>query len=413
MAVSIQQQPGLWSPVYNTMVFVLDSTNVAQDNFKYIADVYVSGQGTSYVARLTFDPDPTYNQALFDVHRVLESYVSHDVPTRTGWGFEVCDSSALAYEVKFGEMYGPASGITTYPNLTVTGTLYAFNGAYNTHDWLDFDGSLIAVESSADLLNAMNSPHYTIMNTNEELYIDYITNTSGSVYFAEIRTFDVNDSLIQTVKIENPYQAVSSDAHRRMRFNAGSRALNAATLYSGSQPVIDSNVYKYTVNFRRFDNTTPLSTFFTVTKLDNCYNDRFPVALHWLNSKGAFDSYQFTMVNRYKANNSKATYERKLGTMTNNAWSYVDSDYGRAVMDVKEQVFWELQSDWVELDDSYMLMELLASPVVYIQDNNGLIPVIVKSPTTAEYKNYSLGDNELQSLKVVVEYANEYYRQRG
>ena len=43
MAITIQQQPDLYTPVYNPMRFVIQSSNNTSANFKYVVDLYVSG----------------------------------------------------------------------------------------------------------------------------------------------------------------------------------------------------------------------------------------------------------------------------------------------------------------------------------------------------------------------------------
>ena len=407
--ITIQQQPGLWSPIYNPMVFILDSTNTAQSNFKYIADIYVSGV-TDYV-RLAVDADPTYNQGMIDIHRIVESYVSSNAGLKALNGFEKASSSMIAYEVKFGEQYGVASAVTTYPMLTVTGTMFAFNAAYTTHDWLDFDGASISIEDTGGMLTDQPMIRTTTAIGNEDNYIHYITNTSGTVYFAEINTYDSASSLIGTYRIENAYQAVASYDERRMIFYSGVRALNAATLYSGVQPVIWAKVYYYTIDLINYDGQSHNQITYMIA--DNCLNDRVALSLHWKNYKGGFDTYQFDRINIYKTETTRKYYEKKLGSMTNNAWAYVESDGGKVAMDTKVQARYELQSDWTSLTDSLFLMGLIESPEVYFDDGGGFTRVTVISPTTAEYKSYKLGDVEFSTLKVIVEFSNDYWKQRG
>lgn len=408
--ITIQQQPGLWSPIYNPMVFILDSTNTAQSNFKYIADVYVTG--TSGYVRLAVDADPTYNQGLIDIHRIVESYVSSNPGLKALNGFEKASNSAIAYEVKFGEQYGVASAVTTYPMLTVTDTKFAFNAAYDTDDWLDFDGVNISIEDTGGMLTDQPMIRTTTAIGNEDNYIHYITNTSGAVYFAEINTYDSASALIGTYRIENAYQAVASYDERRMIFYSGVRALNAATLYSGVQPVIWSKVYYYTIDLIKYNAPYQYNQI-TYMIADNCLNDRIPLSLHWKNYKGGFDTYQFDRINKYKTETKKTSYEKKLGSMTNDAWSYAKSDAGKVAMDTKVQGRYELQSDWTVLADSYFLMGLIESPEVYFDDGVGFIRVDVISPTTAELKSYSLGDTDFSTLKVIIELSNEYWKQRG
>jgi hypothetical protein len=413
MSITIRQQPDIWTPIYNPMVFVLDSTNTAQSNFKYIADIYVSGV-TDYV-RLTIDADPTYDQGLVDIHRIVESHVTNSPGYKTLSGFQKASQSMIAYEVKFGEQYGVASAVTNYPNLTVTGTKYAFNGAYTPHDWLSFDGTDFAIEDTGSILSDYTGSRLTTMSSTDDSYIHYVTNTSGTVYYAEIKTYDSTGSLIQTAKIENDYQDVGAYDQRRMVFYSGVRALNAASLSSGSQPVIDSSVYSYTVALTNYAGINQLygGLPITFTRNDNCLANRSPLTVHWLNTKGGFDSYQFTMINRYKASVKRTTYEKTVGSMGSNSWSYNYYDQSKTVIDTDVQVRYELQSDWISMDDQYLISQLIESPLIFVDNGGNFLPVVIVSPTESEFKSVSLGDNELNSLKLVVELSMDYWKQRG
>lgn len=409
--ITLRQYPDLWTPIYNPMVFVLDSTNTAQSNFKYVADVYISG--VSDYIRLTCDADPVYSQGIFDIHRIAESYVSSTPGFKTLSGFLKANNSSIAYEVKFGEQYGVASAVTVYPMLTVTGTKYAYNGSLAPHDWLDFDGADFAIEDSGTTLTDQPNARVTTMNGNEDSYIHYVSNTSGTVYYAEIKTYGSTGALIGTYRIENDYQDVAAYDQRRMIFYSGVRGLNAATLALGSQPVIDSSVYSYTVNLINFAGTSALNSVITFTKNTDCLSERTPISLHWKNHEGGFDTLQFDRINRYKTETTKNTYERRLGSMTQNAWSFLESDSGRVVMDTTIKPRYDLQSNWISLDDSLYVMGLIESPEVYMDDGGGFRACTIVSPTTAELKSVSFGDTELQSLKVTIEMSVDYWRQRG
>ena len=119
------------------------------------------------------------------------------------------------------------------------------------------------------------------------------------------------------------------------------------------------------------------------------------------------------MVNRYKTNTKKTTYERKLGSMGSNSWSYNKYDAGKIAMDTKVQARYELQSDWISLTDQEYLMGLIESPEVYFDDGTNLIPVVVISPNEAEFKSTIYGDTDFNTLKVVVELAVDFWKQRG
>jgi hypothetical protein len=409
MAITIRQQPGLWAPVYNPMMFVISSTNVLQSNFRYLVQLYVNGSATPVT--LPISPDPTHARAYFDAHRILESYVTSDIE-KTGWGFNDATGSHIEYEVEFGEQYGPSSGITNYPALTVTGTKYAFNAAYDVDEFVDYNGT-IAIESTGAVLSSQPLTRVTSSDLLRDQYLHYITNTSGSVYFAEIKTYDSSGNLLGTYKIENQYQAATIS--RRQYFKAGSRALNAATLYSGVQPVITSNVASYTVNFTNWAGASQLAggVPFTYTRNSNCPSGREPITLHWKNYLGGFDSHEFYLINRYKTKTTKAYWQKTLGTRALNAWSYAKQDGGKQATDTRVQGRYELQSDWVTLEDSAYFMGLIESPEVYVDDGTKLLRANIVSPTEAELQDEGLGNVELQSVKIIAELSNENWRQRG
>lgn len=411
--ITIQQQPDIWTPVYNPMRFILDSTNNAQTNFKYVADIYVSGVA-DYV-RLTINSDPNYAQGDVDIHRIVESYISSSPAYKSQSGFQKASDSMIAYEVKFGEQYGATGSVVTYPNLTVTGTKYAFNAAYTPLDWLDFDGTNLAIEDIGLIFSDYTGNRLTTMNGTEDSYIHYISNTSGTVYFAEIKTYNAAGGLIQTAKIQNTYQAVSAYDQRRIVFYSGVRGLNTATLFSGSQPVIDSTVYSYTVALTNYAGINQLYGGLPIrfTRNDGCNAGRTPITLHWKNSRGGFDSYEFTMINRYKTETKRTTYEKRVGSMANNSWAYNHYDAGKTVIDSKVQARYELQSDWVSMDDQYLITQLIESPEVYYDDGGNFIAVTVISPTEAQMKTDAFGDNELNTVKIVVELSMDFWKQRG
>lgn len=420
MAITLQQSVDAWMPVYNPIEFVMDSSNVGQPQFKYIADVYVSGSSGYF--RMVCDSDPSFNQGYFNIARCLESYLgagnqsidNFDI-TKTGSGFQLAANSWVTYEVKFGEQYESGGAVTTFPNLTVTGTLQAYNAAYNTDQWLDYNGNNVTLEAGGGWLNVMTTPQtYSFDNTYNDRYLHFITTTSGTAYFAEVNTYNSAGGLIQTAKIQNAYEAVSNYSHKRQYFMAGARALNAATLYSGSQPVIDSSVAYYTVDLVDFTGlyyTT--NTEFQFNNDNSCYNERYAFTLHWLNTKGGFDSYQFTMISKYKTKKMNDTYRRKLGTMANNSYTYTKQDAGVIVHDTRIQARYELTSNWVSLDDSYMLMGLIESPVVFIDTGTALLRGTITSPTESELMSVQFGNTDLSNLKIVFELSQEYNRQRG
>jgi hypothetical protein len=122
MAITVRQQPANLFPAYNDAVYIVTSTNVAQPNFKFVADIYVN---SVKVDRMLIPPHPTELSGKVNVSPLLESRVSVDISADDNRILPNNNSNVL-YEVKFGEAYG-SSGTVIYPNLTNISGKYLWN----------------------------------------------------------------------------------------------------------------------------------------------------------------------------------------------------------------------------------------------------------------------------------------------
>lgn len=412
MAITVQSQPQLYTPVYNPMRFVLSSTNTAQANFKYVADVYVSGV-VGRVERLLYSADPTYGTAAVDVSRVIEYYINYRSETSTDFdstvfGFKQCENSLKGYEVKFGEQYGPSSGVVTYPNLAVTGLKYAWNGVLSPNTFRTFNYSLYTVNGGAAILSSQPDNLYFHESSNRAWQY-MINDTSGSCYFAKVVTYDSNNVVLGTYRIENPYQASSAIADKLVRVGVGYHDLNNTTLYSGVQPVMTSSVNKYTVvmtNFAGTETTNP----YTYT-LECTWHSTSPTGLHFLNPLGGFDTFNFRMQRTKHSDVKRSTMNKNLGNLTATTWSYNSYDRGVTVFNTEIGDRWKLESDWIGDAQSLWLQQLIESPEVFYYDGSVMQPVTIKN-TTYEVKTIK-NMEKLFNLSVEIEFSNKRWTQRG
>ena len=63
MAITILSSPLSYTPAYNDINFVVDSTNKTQPNFNYIFDILING---SVVSRHRVPPRPSNNYGVFN-----------------------------------------------------------------------------------------------------------------------------------------------------------------------------------------------------------------------------------------------------------------------------------------------------------------------------------------------------------
>lgn len=406
MGITINQSPALYTPVYNPMRFVITSTNSAQANFNYIVDVYTSG--VSGYTRLLFPPDPTTGRAAPDIQAVLEAQITFDLSDTT-YNFQRCTNSIKAYEVKFGEQYGALGNIQDYEDLTVTGLKYAWNGVVSPNVFRTFDYTLYTMGAGSACLTSKPNDLYFTSTSSEHDWLYFINDTSGSVYFSKVRTYDVNDNLLGTYLIENADQVSSSYLMKLQRAAVGTADLNAATLYSGSQPVITSSVEKYIVNLTNFAQSVNSEEY---TYHKECqWRGQSPITIHFLNRLGGFDTFNFRLSRKKYSDIERDKLQKNLGSLSGTSWSYASQDRGIKVYNTQITDRWSIESDWINEAQSTWLQELIESPEVYYHDGTSLIPVDVKNGTT-ELKNIK-GMNRLFSLSMEMEFANKRWTQRG
>jgi hypothetical protein len=121
MALTLLNSPLKISPVYNPNWFVYNSTNVSQQNFDYVFDIYQSTGttlATSPILRVRVPPEPDNLYGVYNPQRILQSFVKPSfTPELTG----CTPQSFVEYTFKVGEAY------TLYTTWTTSG-ITNFNG---------------------------------------------------------------------------------------------------------------------------------------------------------------------------------------------------------------------------------------------------------------------------------------------
>ena len=102
MAITIIAEPQDFTPAYNECKFIIDSTNVNNQGFRYIFDIYESGTANK-IAEYRILPD-TSGYGEQDLSKLLSSQVTYNFnPSITT--FYDADNCYYKYDVKFGEEY--------------------------------------------------------------------------------------------------------------------------------------------------------------------------------------------------------------------------------------------------------------------------------------------------------------------
>lgn len=405
MAITILQQPQVFTPVYNDLNYYVSSTNTAQANFKYVFDVYVNGV---QVTRELRNPHPTYSTALFNPKRIVSPSVLKDFLITDSDGVAKNTNSFVSIQVKCGEQYGPSTGIVTYSNLTNSETAYAFAGSlakldFDRWDYGDYYGD--SIHQGKFLTNRSRTYHAIKQSQNDWLSI--YTNSSGNLYTVVGETYDHAGNLLQNFDFTSPFQALSNTDDRFIKIAAGWNLNDITTLNSGSQPLLSAGVkyFKIQVSDSVWDAATELITVYIEQSCG--YGTEYDI--HFQNSLGFEETFRFTKWTSKRTEAEKREYLKSNGTYSASAFTLDESDETYVTYFTKIDNTWILRSDWIDDNMIAWMKELIYSPQVRINIDGNLVPVTISNNN---YEEVTKQTGQLTKLELTIKLPPDY-RQLG
>jgi len=401
MAITIISVPRSYAPVYNKMVYTASSTNVGNTAFKYLVDIYVNGL-TPKIVRLRIPPRPD-NYLEVDIHRVLEQSITFYLLSMTNvLGSVDADTSLMTYTIKFGEEYDVAGTITQFPDLTVDATRYAINGSLGRNELIDYQASdyLASLSVGNYLSNAPLIQKTTIEDFGGVSIFNYI----GQVNRLILATYDETETIIGQFRIA---VATGGDLITVPSNPASLNLIQAVDFITGTQPIITSAVHRYRFYFS--DATDALMSPLMCYDIQKCGNK---ARLIFQNRLGQFDSFNFT-----KRKDTKTAIERKTFKMIPNRLSaggvYTESKSDKEKIQhyTKTTDSIKVVSDWITEDENNWLLELVESPIIYLEENGERIAIEKVTKTSHDTKNSYQDKLFNMELELTLGYDN--YRQRG
>ncbi len=376
MAITINSSPDNYSSLHAPLYFVLSSTNTAQTNFKYVCDIYVAG---NLVARLKSFPQPVSSKGIFNVAPIIRNYWSSyfkpNITIPQAFSYKGSDIY-VDFEVKFGEEY---SG-TTYLDLETTSKF-----AYNyVQDYLytptsqpyvtpleyetQYQGNIISNRDYSNIKFSGTQTGY--------LFISFLSDAENTTKNHSIDVSVYNGSTTTN------YTGATTSFKDFALLDISPRGING---YIGAGTIPDSYVY-YDVKVKI---AGVIKSTARVHK--TCTQDDV-VSLHFLNSVGGYDTFEFTAVNRQTRNIEKSSFEaiewEYASNYMNRANSYGVLYGGTNQFVTRQSLIYKLISDWVNFVDYNWLKELIASPEIYLERGNTFIPVSISTTSWTEKKKF-------------------------
>ena len=414
MAITISESPQVYNPVYNPVVWTVLSTNSGQSNMQYILDLYVNGSGTKL--KRFFKPPDNDNggRAFFDMGAILKGYTTQNI-LRADAGFATNANSYVRFTAKFGEQYGPSSGITEYADLTVDSERYAYNAVFDSPDYRDYedDDWVLAAVNKKFLTNFPDSGK---VRSADRQWVYMLTSGTNVVDHMVVRTYDSADALIQTIRFNNQYKSIlaGSENNRFLRFPIGTNMNTITdTILQGSLPVLTASVSKYTIQTNNA--TSGITSELRTYKIDDACTIHDTYTFHFLNKHGGFDTFTFIRRSDKPSTVERSQYKKIQGviggdsTKAAGTWGYDNSDRGRVNFFTRIEDRITVHSDWVDEATMAWLEELVYSPEVYLDDStNGFVAVNILN---AGFDPKQTVNEKLFNLTLEFQYGYQRYRQ--
>jgi hypothetical protein len=429
MAITANQQPQSFQPVYNPYVFVLSSDNSGNFNFKINFVVVDSTDSSNPVTVATLqNPTNTNGYAVFDLSRVIRDYITdnfslgvtlasncgNSIKRFTFYAQEVYSASASGTPVATGTIY-------EYGAIADTTSKYLWNAAlpFDEFDTYQKNNYLLKYGTYTANKWLTNGPIDTGINmsSNQNAYgyllcenLDSGNANESLVQSTIIKTYNSAGSLLGTYEVDIDFAQSTTNLNGFMiRIPVGTyniAQIGALDFISGSQPIITSNVSYYTVHGKH--PTFGQTYGFRVNIVDYCNSPQM-FRLHWLNRLGGFDCFNFDRYYTETSQIERKFYKRPYGNVTSGSWSYAVSDRNNVNMINTSRKQFIIQTNWISETEAEWLEELMTSPVVYLEESATVLKAVNIIDTSYETK-YRQKD-KVFNLSLTIELTYDYKSQ--
>ena len=340
---------------------------------------------------------------------------SYDGPTTI---FDTPSEYEIVINKPFGASTPPEGGIVELTGETRTivqdipiadRTFYSFNGVLSFQDFRNWDSSeyLMSATSPTTTKFLLDGPREFDVTINDRVWLN---NWMSAAAFPSI-LIETDNGLFTTSQIYIPVGQHFINQNKIGPVDILDNALDVFFPITGSLPVVDANTtfIKYGASNGGGGYT---SEIITLNIVDDC-SKYDKIRFFYMDKLGSYLPLTFNRVSRQKNNLNKSNYSQNYGTYDPiaNAWGYTTYDRGITTYDMVTTESITCTSDWLTETMGSMVIDMLQSPNVYIQDENG--DYIAINITTTSYEVKKQQNDKLINYTITFEYANKNKSQRG
>jgi hypothetical protein len=373
--------PEPYSSVNSDLVWVAYDAN-SQDNtklnYKYVGELWIDGVKI-YTSKVFPRPDTFFG--VFNFATIIREYITAKLsPTTDGiFAQEMGETDfCITVQIKIREEYNGSVG-----SVVLTDDFRTFYNHYQTR-FTDFTTQGSFTYTFDFILGFINYPNSTRNRTDIKLffetgryYIPYFSNT----------TDPFNVVIGSNTKVITPTEGKSLTI-----LNISPGAINED--YPGT---ITSSTTSYAVVIDGVSYTVKLI----------CEPIYKKYMIHFLNKFGGFESMSFHKVSRESVDIERKEWQQlpyritDLGAVTLSENQVMHEQRSVFASRFKEKL--KISTDLLNDEDYEWLVQLVVSPLVYLEDQNTLYPVVITN-TDYEYKKYI--NDRLTSLAIDIEFGN-------
>ena len=427
MAQTLIASPQSFSPAYNPLKFIVDSTNKAKAGFRYIFDVYAAGTANKIAE---YKPLPTFgtgygeedlskllqNQVSWDLDSINtatygapNSYYNYDVFIGEEYVYEVAYTSSLtnssgSVQINVTNSFAPGDqviitqvdGGVANPQLeglhtvvSATGSAFVVNVNWSTITSATIDGSVSYADKRKTIVRDITElDDYTVFNgafrwdewtayDNLDFKLNaptsrWLTNqptsfqcTLGQDLWLNLRNPKGADRIIFENSNGDSFYKTPTSLDDVLQVAVGPN--NYGTLV-GTGSLIDNTVEWYDVYF---GNGSTLPQQDSVKY--RIYLDRRPsISEHellFLDRLGSWSSFSFQLRAYERGDVSRDMYNRDVVGYVNasDEWTYTTEDFGFNTFNINVIKRMELNTNWMTQEMATYFEELVTSPQVFIK----------------------------------------------